>query len=67
VTSLESRLREIGLACRVETRERMAIIVLDMASPNREDRQRMIQLARAEGFSHVCVELEPRGAPLPRD
>ena len=67
MTSLESRLREAGLACQVETRERMAIIVPDTASPNREDRQRLIQLARAEGFSHVCVELEPRGAPLPRD
>jgi len=67
VTSLESRLREVGFACRVETRERMAIIVPDTASPNREDRQRMIQLARTEGFTHVCVEIEPRGASLPRD
>lgn len=67
MTTLESRLREVGIVCRVETRQRMAIVVPDTASPNREDRQRMIQLARAEGFTHVCVELEPRGAPLPRD
>jgi hypothetical protein len=67
VTSLESRLREAGLSCRVEVRERLAIIVPDARTPTGDERQRMIQLARAEGFTHVCVELEPGGAPLPGD
>lgn len=67
MSSLETRLREFGLAYRVETRDRMAIIVPEITPPDREERQRMIQLARAEGFTHVCVELEHRGAPVSRD
>ena len=65
--SLESRLRDAGLSCHVEVRERLAIIVPDAHAPSRDERLRVIQLARAEGFTHVCVELEPGGAPLPGD
>jgi hypothetical protein len=80
MTSLESRLRDAGIACRVEVRDRLAILVPDGARPTREERFRAIQLANAEGFSHVCVELadgvvsrdgagilEPHGATLPGD
>jgi hypothetical protein len=67
ITPLESRLRESGIACRVELRERLAILVPDRAAPTRDERLRAIQLARAEGLTHVCVELEPHGAALPRD
>jgi hypothetical protein len=67
VTPLESRLRDAGIACRVEVRERLAILVSDGAGPTHDERLRAIQLARAEGFSHVCLELEPLGAALPGD
>ncbi len=66
-TVLELRLREAGFSCRVEARERLAVVVPDAQAPTRDERLRMVQLARAEGFTHVCVELEPGGAPLPRD
>jgi hypothetical protein len=76
VTVLESLLRDAGIACRVEVRERLAILVPDDAGPTWEDRLRAIQFARAEGYTHVCVELcphplpsslDPRGAALPGD
>jgi hypothetical protein len=65
--TLESRLRDSGVACRVEVRERLVILVPDGEVITRDDRMQMIQLARAEGFTHVCVELHPDGAPLPGD
>jgi hypothetical protein len=67
ITPLESRLRESGIACTVELRERLAILVPDGAGPTREERMRAIQLARAEGITHICLELEPHGATVPRD
>ena len=67
MTPLELRLREAGIACRVEVRERLAVLLPDGARPTGEERVRAVQLAQAEGFSHVCVELEPHGAALPGD
>ena len=67
MTPLEALLRDAGIACRVEVRERLAVLLPDRAPPTHEERLRAIQLARAEGFSHVCVELEPRSAALPGD
>ena len=67
MTTLESRLREAGITCRVEVRERLAILVPESAVPTGDERLRAIQLARTAGFSHVCVELEPHGAALPGD
>ena len=67
MTSLETQLRDAGISCRVEVRDRLAILVPDRAVPTRDERLRMLQLARAEGFTHVCVELEPGGASLPGD
>jgi hypothetical protein len=67
VTPLESRLREAGIACRVEVRERLVILVPDDAGPTREERLRAIQFARAEGFTHVCVELCPHPSPSSLD
>ena len=67
MTPLELRLREAGIACRVEVRERLAILVPDSGGPTPDERLRALQLARTEGFSHVCVELEPHGAALPGD
>ena len=67
MTPLESHLRDAGIACRVEVRERLAILVPEGAGPTHDERLRAIQLASAEGFSHVCLELEPRGAALSGD
>ena len=67
MTALESQLRDAGIPCRVEVRERLAILVPDSEGLAHDQRLRAIQLARTEGFSHVCVELEPRGAALPGD
>ena len=67
MTALEERLRDAGIGCRVEVRERLAVLVPDGARLTGEERLRAVQLARAEGFSHVCVELEPHGAALPGD
>ena len=64
---LQSRLREAGISCRVEARDRLAILIPDVADINRADRLLMIQMARGQGFTHVAIELDPDGAPLPGD
>jgi hypothetical protein len=65
---LETRLRETGIACRVEQRDRLLILVPDEAVNGfgREARLRALQVAREEGCTHVAVELDPGGATLPR-
>lgn len=73
--ALETVLRGEGFACRVEARDRLAILVPDQASdagtpdagaPNatsglvlRAARERALGLARAHGFTHVALELPP--------
>lgn len=65
---LESRLRTAGISCRVEARDRLAILVPDApAVLEREHRIRALQLAREDGFTHVTVELDPVSAIIPRD
>lgn len=64
---LESRLRTEGISCRVEARDRLAILIPDApAVLDREHRVRALQLAREDGFTHVTVELDPVGATIPR-
>lgn len=70
---LESALRALGHACRIEGRERLAIIVVDVslgADALRDLRRDALHLAHAHGFSHVALEI-PLGAPVhagvPRD
>jgi hypothetical protein len=65
---LEQKLREAGIPCRVEGRDRLAILTLDTADSmlGRELRLRAVQLAREEGFSHASIELGLRGAAFPR-
>jgi hypothetical protein len=67
--TLALRLRDHGLACRLEARDRLAIVIpgpLDAGPPlDREARLRVLQLLRAEGFTHVALELDPDGASLP--
>lgn len=66
MSALELLLREHGMDCRVETLDRLAILVPD---PTLEisDRKRVVELARASGFTHVALELDPDGATLSRD
>lgn len=65
---LAAGLRDAGLRCRVEARERLAIVSPLPGSPWRAgDRTRVLQLARDEGFTHVAIELDPDGATLPGD
>ena len=65
MTSLETMLRENGLTCRVETRERLAIIVPERGS-TLPARAEILRSAREAGFTHVAVELDPDGAALSR-
>lgn len=66
---LETQLRETGVACRVEARDRMAILVPDRDAGRMtvEDRLRVLRMAREHGFSHVSLELDPDVAALPGD
>jgi hypothetical protein len=70
IEALEMRLRDAGIACRLEARDRLLIVIsADGAGAplTREHRGRVLDLARGDGFTHVAVELDPRGAPLSRD
>ena len=68
MTRLESQVRESGVDCRVEVRERLAIVIPESGvQPSAEQRRQILQLAKSEGFTHVAVELDPVGAALPGD
>jgi hypothetical protein len=73
---LENALRELGLRCRVETFDGLAVAIPEMGerSFERDDiRRRAIELARSHGFSHLAVELrnsehaDPNRAPFSGD
>jgi hypothetical protein len=62
--------REYGIDCRVEVRDRVAILIPENRGTGRltaEQRRQVLQLAKSEGFTHVAVELDPAGAALPGD
>lgn len=62
---LERALRGLGLRCRVETYDALAVAVPEEGEGRfgQEDiRQRAIELARAHGFSHLAVELQSQEA-----
>jgi hypothetical protein len=68
MTRLESQVRESGVDCRVEVRDRLAIVVPESGVQlSAEQRRQILQLAKSEGFTHVAVELDPVGATLPGD
>lgn len=59
-------LRAAGFDCRVEARERLAILA-GIVAPSPEERERIVGLARAHGYSHVALEVTSGArAPLPR-
>ena len=73
VVPLEAALLARGIVCRVEQRERLAVIVPQGAVPWLEDpavRREVLALVREHGFTHLALELvdEPAGnAAVHRD
>lgn len=70
MTRLESHVREAGVDCRVEVRDRLAILIPETSRVSRlsaDQRRQLLQLAKSEGFTHVAVELDPDVAALPGD
>ena len=70
MTRLESHVREFGVDCRVEVRDRLAILIPEESRGSRlsaDQRRQVLQLAKSEGFTHVAVELDPDVAALPGD
>jgi hypothetical protein len=73
---LERALRDLGIPCRVEAHEALAVAIPEPGERGFENddlRRRAIALARAHGFSHLAVELPnvenappPDRATLPR-
>ena len=59
--ALEGALAERGLACRVESRSGLAVLIADQATVaalgDAELRRAALALAREYGFSHVAIEL----------
>ena len=73
---LERALRDIGLRCRVEAFDALAVAIPEPGERafERDDiRRRSIELARVHGFSHLAVELrnsehaDPNRAPFSGD
>ena len=73
---LERALRDLGLRCRVEAFDALAVAIPEPGERGfeRDDiRRRSIELARAHGFSHLAVELrnsehaDPNRAPFSGD
>lgn len=78
--ALQQALALAGLACDVEARDRLAVLVADdrvaaaLAEPGA--RELALRLATTHGFTHLALELQPaatdapasntRRAPLPR-
>ena len=69
--ALREALRHEGLACEVEGRERLAIVVPEGDVERFADpalRARLIDLGAAHGFTHVAVEIPSgSGAAVRRD
>lgn len=58
--ALEADLRALGIACTIEARERLAILVSDGAADRLEDeqvRRDAVRLAEARGFTHLAFEI----------
>ena len=63
--ALAEALAAHGIACAVEARETLAVLVpssdaAELAAPER--RELAVRLAREHGFTHVAVELAPAPA-----
>ena len=63
--ALEERLRAMGIACRVEGAERLAVLIPDGPVTALEDariRRDAIALVRAHGFTHLALEIVDEAA-----
>ena len=59
--SLESLLRDRGIACRVEARERLALLVCEGSVALLDDaavRREVVSVLRDHGFTHLALELD---------
>lgn len=69
--SLVAWLRESGIECAIEARDRLAIITVATDTPLLRDdgvRREIVTRARAAGFTNVAVEIDTLGgAALSRD
>ena len=59
---LEQALRSLGLRCRIEEWDALAVAIPDSDAPratfeNDDLRRRALEAARAHGFSHLALEL----------
>jgi hypothetical protein len=62
--ALEAALRELGLRCTVEARDRLAVLIADDDGAALEavrTRRDALRLARAHGFTNLALDV--RGAP----
>ena len=58
--SLETALRARGVACRVEDRERLALLIPEGSVAAIEDpsvRREIVSLLREHGFTHLALEV----------
>ena len=58
--TLEASLREIGIECRVEAIDRLAVLIPDAVVTALEDarvRRDALALLRAHGFTHLALEI----------
>jgi hypothetical protein len=63
--SLEGALGALGIDCRVEDHERLALVVPRRQAPGLTDpelRRSVVRLAAEHGFTHVALELVEPGA-----
>ncbi len=71
--TLEAALRELGVRCTVEGRDRLAVLVADDADASRDAarmRNDTLRLMRAHGFTNLALEVAAASAdhaPLHRD
>ena len=64
--SLEAALRALGIACRVQGIERLALLIPDGAIEALEDariRREAVGLLRAHGFTHLALEITDAVTP----
>jgi uncharacterized protein len=64
-TSLAQALGARGIACRVEARERLAVVQFDESNSgsrmDRDARTLMVEVARGQGFTHLAIDLGTAG------
>jgi uncharacterized protein len=64
-TSLAQALAARGIGCRVEARERLAVLQFDASSSgsrmDRDTRALVVEVARGQGFTHVAIDLGTAG------